>query len=79
MSESRLLSLAEGLKLLAKYSGPFDLCAENDVIYAGHDAYEKMSPEERATLRSLGWTHSMEPEEGEEEPEDDGTGWHFYP
>ena len=50
-----------GLTILSKYySDPDDLCgicAEHDIIYAGHDVRESdVSEEDHAKLEELGWS-----------------------
>ncbi len=46
----------EGLEILERYKDPAsagEVCAEHDVIYAGHDV--SVSEEDRARLDALGW------------------------
>jgi hypothetical protein len=55
-NENHLLRVAEGLQILAKYSEPFDIGANHDVIHAGPMEGEGVSEEDQAKLKALGWT-----------------------
>ena len=46
--------IVTGLLILLKY-GEKDICAEHDIIYAGHDLHEEMSDEDKETMEKAGW------------------------
>jgi hypothetical protein len=58
--ENRLLRTAEGLQILAKYAGPFDIGAEHDILYAGPLNGEGVNEEDQEKLKALGWHLDME-------------------
>lgn len=59
-SDSRLLRVSEGLAILARHSGKFDINADHDVIYAGPEKAEDVPREDADCLKALGWIVSSE-------------------
>lgn len=46
----------EGLKLFMEIEGDkHNVCAEHDIVYAGPDAADTLTDEQRARLEALGW------------------------
>ena len=43
-----------GLQILLKY-GEDAVCAEHDIIYAGHDCRDAMSNEDKEAMEKAGW------------------------
>ncbi len=46
--------IIEGLMILSKYDGA-SLASEHDIIYAGPDNVDLVSPEDRSRLEKLSW------------------------
>jgi hypothetical protein len=65
LSKSRLLWIAEGLRILAPHCSDFDVCAEHDELFACYKGTE-LSPEDHQRMIDLGWDWSK------------GTGWSFF-
>ena len=61
---NRVLDVANGLLILAKYEGGYSICAEHDEISAGPDVLggsgTKISDEDKDELLRLGWFVSDE-------------------
>ena len=56
-----------GFSILCKYEPDGDIAAEHDEVYAGETPPDKMTEEERVTLKDNGWTW-----------EGNGMGWHKF-
>jgi hypothetical protein len=53
---AKILEIADGLRILAKYDSGFCVGAEHDEIHAGPDkASTTVSAEDQAELKKLGW------------------------
>jgi len=62
LNMASLVEVVEGLKIIVKHCGPYAICAEHDIIYAGGDDIE-LSLEEIKQLEDLSWHF------------EDGVGW----
>lgn len=45
--------ILEGMQIIAKYDPQFDMCAEHDQIWVGHDV--EVSEEDKKRLLDLNW------------------------
>ena len=54
MNDGVISNLIAGLQIIAKYDNN-NVCAEHDVIYAGHSCWEDMSEEDCNAMETNGW------------------------
>jgi hypothetical protein len=53
---AKILEIADGRRILAKYDAGYAVDAEHDVIYAGPEDISKViSADDKAELERLGW------------------------